>query len=594
MLLAGIRIHPYVGVWMARVRDCATTLMQRASGWMKSRLRTLVGELGGKRSAEQRRLELLSKVSMLVGNLDPEELLPKIAELSIPELADWCAVDVRSRDETEQVRRVYVAHRDPGKTALAAELRQFAPCRAPFGWKDLMEGRSLLFADVPNEVLCTKAQDPGYRAPAGRLGFLSLIAVPLRLRDATVAVMSFATTVESGRRYGPEDLALAEELARRAADLIDRVRLHAELKASEARFRIALAAARVAVFEQDRELRYRWHYNSIMGIDAAGKTHDDIFPASEADALTAVKRRVIDTGEPVRGQMRLTFGGKPCVVSAVMEPVRDERGTIVGVIGAATDITDEKRAQESLAQAVTFREQLMGILGHDLRNPLGAILAATALLLRRRDLPSPAIDHVERIDRAARRMAEMIRTVLDFTQVRFHGSLPVWRVPTDLAEVARAVVDELRATEPGRAIEIEVDGDAHGNWDPARLGQVVSNLVGNALVHGAPGEPVRLSIEVIGNDVWLSVHNAGAAIAPDERAALFEPFHRGAAVHGGAQGRGLGLGLYIVRQIVLAHDGAITVDSTPDDGTTFTVRLPRTIRAAHHRELDESRSRSAI
>jgi PAS domain S-box-containing protein len=536
----------------------------------------MIGRDVGERKRAQRRLELLSKVSALVGNLDLEELLPKIAQLSIPELADWSAVDVRSRDET--VRRVYVAHRDPGQAVPAA--RQFGLCRAPAAWKDLLAGRSLFLADVPDEVLYTDTEQPEHLAPARQLGFRSLIAVPLRLRDATVAVMSFATTVESGRRYGPDDLALAEELARRATDLIDRARLHAELKASEARFRIALATARVAVFEQDRELRYRWHYNSVLGQDAVGKTHEDLFPTNEAAELTAIKRRVMETGEPAREEIRLTLGGKPHMMLSVMEPVRDDRDNIVGIIGAATDISDEKQAQESLAQAVTFREQVMGILGHDLRNPLAAIVAATGLLLRRRDLAPPAVEYVDRIDRSARRMAEMIRTVLDFTQVRFHGSLPVSPVPTDLAEVARAIVEELRAAEPGRAIEIEIDGDTHGQWDPARLGQVVSNLVGNALVHGAAGEPVRVSIDVIGNDVWLSVHNRGSAIASEMKAALFEPFHRGAEPARSGQRRGLGLGLYIVRQIVMAHDGSITVESTPTDGTTFIIRLPRASRAA--------------
>jgi signal transduction histidine kinase len=440
-----------------------------------------------------------------------------------------------------------------------------------------LAGRSLFFSNVTDELLRANAEGPEHLAALRELGIRSVIAVPLRVRDTTAAVMTFITTVESGRRYQREDLSLAEELARQTAILFDHARLYAELAASETRFRIALAAARIAVFEQDRELRYRWHYNSALD-SAVGKTHADIFPIDEAEALDMVKRRVIDTGEKMRGEIRLTFGEQR-EVRAVIDPVRDDSGQIVGIIGAAVDITDEKHAQAELAKAVTFREQLMGILGHDLRNPLNAVLAASGLLERRADLSPPARDHVERIERAARRMAEMIRTLLDFTRVRFHGDLPVSPAPTDLAEVARAIVDELSGTEPARAIELSVHGDAHGTWDPARLGEVISNLVGNALAHG-DGEPVGVTIDDGGDEVWLRVHNGGEPIAAELLAGLFEPFRSGMRRDGASRARGLGLGLYIVRQIVRAHGGAITCDSHPGDGTTFTVRLPRAVRAA--------------
>jgi PAS domain S-box-containing protein len=537
----------------------------------------VIGRDISERKRAQRRLELLSKVSLLVGNLELDELLPAIAQLSIPELADWSGVDVRG-DET--VRRIYVAQRDPAKAAIAAKLQGFHPWSERAGWRELLEGRSLFYPEVDDDLQRANAATPEHLALLRQLGLRSTIVVPLRVRDVTVAVMTFATTGESGRRYGDDDLALAEELARRAAILVDRARLHDELKKSEARFRIALAPARTAVFEQDRELRYRWAYNAALDGETVGKTHADIFPSDEAEQLTALKRRVIDTGARVRDEMRLTIRGEQRVWAMALDPLRDAGGAVAGIIGAATDITDEKRVQAELAKAVTFREQLMSILGHDLRNPLSAILAATGLMQRRKDLAPPARDHVDRIDRAARRMAELIRTLLDVAQVRFHGSLPFSPAPTDLAEVARAIVDELRVAEPDHAIELEVHGDAHGYWDPARLGEVLSNLIGNALAHGAAGEPVLVAIDVGGDDVWLRVHNGGAAIAPDMRAALFEPFHRGARGDGGSNLSGLGLGLYIVRQIVLLHDGDITVESTPTDGTTFTVRLPRMARSA--------------
>ncbi len=532
----------------------------------------LIGRDIDDRTRAQRRLELLSKVSALAGNLEMDELLPAIAQLSIPELADWSAVDAAGEGP---MRRICVAQRDPTRAALAGKLEHFHPWSQRAGWKELRTGRPLFFPDVGDDVLRDNAESEEHLALIRQLGVRSCMAIPLSVRGEVVAVMTFATA-ESARRYGPEDLALATELASRAAVIIDRAQLHAELKMSETRFRVALAG-RTAVFEQDRALRYRWHYNSVIG-SAVGKTHDDLFPPDEAALLTTIKRRVLDTGEPARDEVRLTMRGKPYIMALAIEPVRDDRGEIVGIIGSASDITREKRVQDELAHAVTFREQLMGILGHDLRSPLSAISAAAGLLRRRDDLAPPVREHVERINRAATRMTEMIRTLLDFTQVRFHGVLPVTPAPTDLGDVARAIVDELRAAEPDRAIDLEVRCDARGHWDPARLAELMSNLVGNALVHGAGGEPVHVLIDDAGDEVRLRVHNGGAAIAPEVQARLFEPFRRGAGRTSTARAGGLGLGLYIVRQIVLAHGGTISVESTEGGGTTFTVRLPRAAR----------------
>ncbi len=538
----------------------------------------MVGRDIDERKRAQRRLELLSKVSTLVGSVDLAELLPAITQLAIPELADWSVVDDCGDG---LMRRLYVAQRDPDKAAVAAALQRFAPWPERDSWRELLAGRPLLLPDVTDELLQINAADSEHLALLRQLGILSALAVPLRVRDKTVAVMTFATTVESGRRYGADDLALAEELARRAASIVDRARLHRELQASEARFRIALAAGRATVFEQDEELRYRWLHNFAVKGDYIGKGHADIFHREEAEQLTALKRHVLDTGEQLRTEVVLTVNGERRVFREAIDPLRDDCGAIVGVIGAATDITDEKRVQQELERAVSFREKLMGILGHDLRNPLSAVLAGAGLLQRRQDLAPPARATVDRMVRAAQRMAEMIRTLLDFTQVRFHGSLPVSPAPTDLAEVAHAIVDELRGAAPERTIDLIVHGDARGQWDSARLSEVLSNLVGNALTHGAASERVIVAVDGSAGEVWLRVHNGGAPIAPELQATLFEPFRRGAAEEGASAAPGLGLGLYIVRQIVLAHGGAVTVDSTPAEGTTFIVRLPRAPSAAN-------------
>jgi PAS domain S-box-containing protein len=562
-------------------------LLERANRWLRRHqeralveCRDEVSALRDGRHALITRLELLAKVSGLVGH-DLEQLLPKVAELSIPEFADWSSVDVVGTDEA---RRIHIAHRDPGKQDLAAELMSQRPWPSGIAWPQLLEGRTLFFPRITEEVLRANLDNDAHVDLARRIRVRSGITVPLRERDTTVAVMTFITTTESGRHYDYYDVVLAEELARRAAALIERARLLEELKTSNARFRIALAMARTAVFEQDRALRYRWAYSDQFGMDAHGDKHEDLFPPALSGELTALKKSVLATGEPFRGERSVTVDGRLIAVRTAIDPVRDEEGNVAGILGASTDISDEKRVREELAQAVSFRDRMMAILGHDLRNPLGAVLAAVGLLRQESSsLPASLVTGVKLIERAARRMSEMIATLLDFSQIRGDHRLPVSIGPADLAEVSRAVIDELRTAHPDRTIELRVEGDARGLWDAARMGQVISNLVGNALAHAAADAPVSVAIEADGGELTLRVHNYGPVIATDLIPKLFEPFRRGLAKPTGAE-RGLGLGLFIVKQIVLAHGGEVRVESTPAAGTSFIVRLPQHAADASHLE----------
>jgi PAS domain S-box-containing protein len=390
--------------------------------------------------------------------------------------------------------------------------------------------------------------------------------------------VAFLMTSESGRNYGEEDVAVADELVRRAAQIVENARVHRRLRDTDERFRVALAHSDITLFEQDAQGRYRWVYNPPLGYDAAevlGKTNDDLFIPAEASPLNQLDRAVLQDGRRVHEEIQISEpGGETRHLLLSQEPLRDGSGAIVGLTGAATDITDQKRVQEQLAQAVVFREQVIGILGHDLRNPLGAVRALASLLLRRQDLAENVRECVAEIGRAGQRMLEMIETLLDFTNSRFRGGLPIAPIPMDLHAVCRGVVGELLAAEPSRSIELHLDADGHGIWDPARMGQVVSNLVANALEHGRADGPVHVSVGGTEEDVVLEVENQGAVIPAGLRAVMFEPFCRGSTHRDASQARGLGLGLYIVGQIVSGHGGSIDVDST-DEGTTFTVRLPR-------------------
>jgi signal transduction histidine kinase len=257
--------------------------------------------------------------------------------------------------------------------------------------------------------------------------------------------------------------------------------------------------------------------------------------------------------------------------------VAAERFTAILVQAQLMKDEQEARAQAesalaALRDAATFRDQFIGILGHDLRNPVTAILGSAQLLQRHGALDGVQARSVARIGSSAERIARMVNDVLDFARGRLGGAFPLQRRMVNLQEVCQAAVDELRVAHPQRKIELVTAGSARGCWDSDRLAQVVSNLVGNAISYGREDAPVRVRLDDAGADVELSVTNAGNPIPPEMMPSLFEPYTRGSTA---GRSKSLGLGLYIVSQIIRAHGGTVAAHSTERDGTTFTVRLPR-------------------
>ena len=236
----------------------------------------------------------------------------------------------------------------------------------------------------------------------------------------------------------------------------------------------------------------------------------------------------------------------------------------------------ENDNQRLLVDALAFRDQVMGILGHDLRNPLSAITALARVTMQRGDLPGDVRERLAQMDRAAKRSLSMVESLLDFSESRWKGALSIRPVPARPAEIAARVIEELRVANPERVILLELHGQQPFELDPVRIEQVLSNLVGNAMVHGEPDTPIEVFVDVRDSEALLAVTNRGPAIPADRAASLFQPFtHGDARPADGNRPRGLGLGLYIVKQIVTAHGGTITFESSAALGTTFIVRLPR-------------------
>lgn len=327
--------------------------------------------------------------------------------------------------------------------------------------------------------------------------------------------------------------------------------------------------------------------------DDAGELLDAVADAVEQPPGTPTGPRV--TEYAIRhAQVRLSQGFALTQVVSEYRAMRADvlQGWIAGA-GDAADVTSIVRfgeaIDESLAESIAWyearvsraRELFLGMLGHDLRTPVGAISLSAQALMRDDRLQPAAVKVAVRIFNSANRLRDMLDDLLDFTRTRLGGALSHQRRWSDLGPPLLHTVEELRALNPLLPIVYHATGQLTGDWDVARLCQVVQNLGGNAAQHG--GADGVVTITVLGEDdaVTLSVHNTGAPIPAELLPHVFDPLMRGLQADEEPQGTRshLGLGLYICRQIVEAHGGTLSVRSDADDGTCFTARLPRQSQA---------------
>jgi sigma-B regulation protein RsbU (phosphoserine phosphatase) len=310
-----------------------------------------------------------------------------------------------------------------------------------------------------------------------------------------------------------------------------------------------------------------------------GRTDAELLGAEAAAATVAHDHAVWVSGQTATYEDADGGPGFGSVWQSIKGVLRHPDGAVYGLFGISRDITTRRRQEEEREQEGRFRERFIGVLGHDLGNPLAAIRLSSAALLARETLTPDVRRVMQRIDSSAERMARMVKQLLDFTRARMAGGIPLRPRDISLEEVSRRIIGELELAHPNRDIHLDVRGNCTGFWDEERMAQVLSNLVANALQHSPQGTPVSVRLEGVESLQRVEVHNAGVPIPETLRAHLFEPFHRSESGPGRVARNGLGLGLYIVAQIVQAHGGRVEVDSSVDQGTSFVLLLPRSVPA---------------
>lgn len=403
------------------------------------------------------RLRFLAEAGAELGrSLDYEVTLAAVARLAVPDFADWCAVDICEEDGS--VRRLAVAHVDPAKVELAHELHRRYPTDsdAPSGLPNVLRtGTAELYGEITDDVLVSLARDEQHLEIARSLGLRAAMIVPLAARGRTLGAVSFVSA-ESGRRYGPDDLAFAEQFAARAALAVDNARLYRQASA-----------------------------------------------------------------------------------------------------------------------AVAARDEFISVAAHELRTPTTSLVGFAQLLGRQLDRGAIDPERLRRatdaIAREATRLSHLVGHLLDVSQLEA-GKLTLERQDIDVVQLVRDIVEAASLRNDGRFIEVCAPTALRACLDPARLEQVLINLLNNAVKFSPDGRPIDVVVAHEGDD-WaaLTVRDRGIGIPLEHRDRIFEPFYQ---AHANEFRSGMGLGLHICREIVRVHGGTMVADFPPDGGTRVIVRLP--------------------
>jgi len=298
--------------------------------------------------------------------------------------------------------------------------------------------------------------------------------------------------------------------------------------------------------------------------------HETLITRLEALLLTGPEEHFL--GVP------LVAGGDVTGLLAVAKPSgsgdQDDDEWLLSALADQAAVALEKSRLDETAE---FRERLIGIVSHDLRNPVAVIMMAASALTRWEQMEPASINKlISRVQSSGKRVTDMIRDLLDFTQARLGNGIPIGRKPTELHSLVRQVVEEMEIAHPERTIALQHLGNGRGDWDADRLTQVIGNLLSNSIAYSPPESMIQIITDgTADQSVSLSVKNQGKAIPAEQLPHLFEPMRRASAdltnMH-----RSVGLGLYIVKHVVEAHGGMVGVASTDSAGTTVRVELPRT------------------
>lgn len=581
--------------------------------------RLLAQEQAARAAAEvaRGRLSFLAEASaLLAGSLDYEDTLVQVAHLMLPALADYCLIDLVTPGRAAQ--RVALAHADPAKDALLHELEQRYPRNEASrpGLVAIQTGKPQIIGDIARSLSLDRAHDDEHRRLLATLATRAVLAVPLTARGQILGAITLGSAQPD--RYRDEDLALVGDVAQRAAMAIDNARLYqqaqmalqardhaltfVETERAKLQRLFTQAPAAICILEGP-EHHFAFAnplYRQIVGQpDLIGRPIREVLPDLEGQGLFELLDRIYATGEPfVDTEIPVRIGRRgdgnssdTHFLHCAYQPTRDAHGHVDGILVHAVDVTAQVLAQRERASllaraetarseaeaAVRMRDLFFSVAAHELKTPLTS-LHGNIELIQRRTLRDGALN--ERDQRAfavvaaqSRRLRQMIEALLDVTRLEA-GQLSLACAPLDLRALAQQVVAEVQPALVQHTIDYR--GPAEPlivSGDELRLEQVLQNLLQNAVKYSPGGGAVAVRVFQDAERACVSVADQGIGIPAEALARLFQRFYRAANVET-MHISGMGIGLYVVREIVALHGGTVNVESVQGLGSTFTVCLP--------------------
>jgi PAS domain S-box-containing protein len=545
-------------------------------------------------SSEQKLGVFRRATALMASSRSFDETMSHTIAAFLPELGDFGFFDL---DVGGSVRRTSRAHEDPRVEAILKPTQWIRQERTDMNLCALSTGRPALHPDIGDTWYQAIAANPGHLQVLRELAFTSMISVPMRYQDQLLGALTLFFG-RSGRRFGPDALAFASELAAMAAPVVANARLLEQqrvtteaLRASEERMRVGMDAGKLGVWDWDvKANRVTWsdRIYDLHGItreqwggrveDFAALVHPD-----DAQRVQQALEAALRGGGAYELEFRaLLPGGTVRWLATRAEVYRDEQGEPVRMVGATYDVTERRALLAEAAQARTqaeaasrAKDEFLAMLGHELRNPLAPIVTALQLMERRdgeHSLRERAV-----IQRQVTHMIRLVDDLLDIARIS-RGKFALVKERVDVIDVVENAVEESRAALKEQQLSVSLrvsERPVIVEGDRVRLAQIVGNLLANAAKFSPSGQTIAVRAVARPSEVAIEIEDQGAGIDPDLLPRIFDQFVQGPQELARRRG-GLGLGLAIVSNLVSLHGGKVSARSEGlGRGSTFTVVLPR-------------------
>lgn len=517
-------------------------------------------------------LSFLSQVStVLASSLDYKTTLSNIAKIAVPEIADWCAVDIK---ENDQIERLAVAHVDPQKVKWAEEIHTKFPPKpdAPTGVaKVIRTGQMEYYPHLTQELLAAFPATAEERKILKILDLVSVMIIPIRVDGQTIGAISFVTA-ESRRQYTAADLVMAHEVAHRASVAVQNAKLYQKAQENENKFKAFVDSNIVGVFTANKEGFISDANDGYLRI--IGYTQDDLKSGGlNRWKLTAPEYKSVD--EHALDELYSTGKTTPWEKEYIKKD-----GSQVPVIVASTLINNENFENITIVLDITERKRLeqrkdefIGIASHELKTPLTSIKGYVQILERiiMQMTDERLKTYVSKTNTYIDRLNSLISDLLDVSKIQA-GKLQLDYSTFNFDELINASVEAIQPTSFNHNIIVTGSSNTQVTGDKHRLEQVITNLLTNAVKYSPNADKIEVTVSKKGKELTVAVKDYGIGIPKKEIDKLFQRFYR---VQTAAKSfSGLGIGLYISSEIIQRHRGKLWVESEEGKGSTFYFSLP--------------------